>query len=274
MIDPSMLANRWHPLADRAIFRLSGPDRVRFLNGQVTNDVRKVSPEVTLPACLCSIKGKVEALLWITDLGESLRIDGELDQADWIGQRLDRYLIADDCELHEETGQWQLIHHFVQETGDPAARRLACPGFDRWISRSDPSRSEPFAGDTRIAAAEWDSLALRSAVPVVGREITGNEFPAELALDEWAVDFHKGCYLGQEVISRIESVGRVKRCLRVACSQKNISQGEAVRNLTGVYGKATRNFLSADGGLHWGLVLFDSDVRSPQVSGCQEVAPA
>lgn len=259
MIDCSTLTNRWHPLADRAIFRLSGPDRIRFLNGQVTNDVRKVNAERALPACLCSIKGKVEALVWITDLGESLRIDGELGQADWIGQRLDRYLIADDCELEEETGQWLLIHHFIQETGDPAARRLACPGFDRWISRNEPSGSGAFAEDARIAETEWESLALRSAIPMAGREITGNEFPAELTLDGWAVDFHKGCYLGQEVISRIESVGRVKRGLRVACSEKNISQGESVRNLTGAYGKATRNFSLQIGHLHWGLVLFDLD---------------
>ncbi len=273
MIDLSTLANRWHPLPDRAVFRLSGPDRVRFLNGQVTNDVRKVSADLSLPACLCSIKGKVEALVWITDLGESLLIDGELDQAEWIGQRLDRYLIADDCELHEETGQWQLVHHFVPETGDPAARRLACPGFDRWIRRGDLTGTEPFADDARIDADEWDLLAVRSVLPLAGQEITGNEFPAELGLDEWAVDFHKGCYLGQEIISRIESVGRVKRCLRAARSLKKIGRGDAVRNSAGIYGQATRIFFTPDESVYWGLALFEMDSSIAQTIDFEDVTP-
>lgn len=273
MIALSNLADRWHPLADRAIFRLSGPDRVRFLNGQVTNDVRKVSAELALPACLCSIKGKVEALVWITNLRESLLIDGELDQAEWIGQRLDRYLIADDCELHEETGQWQLVHHFVPETGDPAVRRLASSGFDRWIRRGDLTGTEPFADNARIDAGEWDLLALQSVLPMAGQEITGNEFPAELGLDEWAVDFHKGCYLGQEIISRIESVGRVKRCLRAARSPKKIGRGDAVRNSAGIFGQATRNFFTPDESVYWGLALFELDSRITQNVDFEDVTP-
>lgn len=271
MIDPSTLANRWHLLPDRAVFRLSGPDRVRFLNGQVTNDVRKVSAELSIPACLCSIKGKVEALVWITDLGESLLIDGELDQAEWIGQRLDRYLIADDCELHEETGQWQMVHHFVPGTGDPACRRLACSGFDRWMRQDDLMSKTLFAEETRLAGMEWDLLAVQSILPLAGQEITGNEFPAELGLDDWAVDFHKGCYLGQEIISRIESVGRVKRSLRASRSPEKIGRGDAVRNSTGMIGQATRNFFTPDESFYWGLALFELDSRIAQTIDFEDV---
>jgi len=274
MIDPATLTGRWRPFEDRAIFRLSGPDRVRFLNGQVTNDVRKVSPQRSLPACLCSIKGKVEALIWIADLGESLLIDGELDQADWIGQRLDRYLIADDCELLEETGQWQLIHHFLPETGEPSSRRLAIPGFDRWISQEGAAETERFAVDRVINDAEWDLLAVRSVIPMAGREITGNEFPAELGLDEWAVDFHKGCYLGQEIVSRIESVGRVKRSLRAASSASFVGQGSEVRNAVGTSGRVTRNFSFSDERLYSGLVLFEQKARREQPVEFEHVTPS
>jgi tRNA-modifying protein YgfZ len=273
MIDLTNLVNRWYPLSDRAVFRLSGPDRVRFLNGQVTNDVRKVTKELSLPACLCSIKGKVEALVWITDLGESLLIDGELDQAEWIGQRLDRYLIADDCELHEETGQWKLIHHFVPGAGDPASRRLASSGFDRWKRSGDQGNEALFSEITRLAALEWEILAVRSVLPLAGQEITGNEFPAELGLDEWAVDFHKGCYLGQEIISRIESVGRVKRSLQAVRSLKKIGRGDLVRNSEGNFGQATRNFFTPDESVYGGLALFELDSRVIQNVDFEDVAP-
>ena len=60
------LEGKWIPLANRAVFRISGPDRVRFLNGQVTNDVSRDLSKEAVAACLCTLKGKVEALLWVS----------------------------------------------------------------------------------------------------------------------------------------------------------------------------------------------------------------
>ena len=56
----------WSILRDRSLLELKGPDAVRFLNGQVSNDVDRDLSSVVVPACLCSLKGKVEALVWIT----------------------------------------------------------------------------------------------------------------------------------------------------------------------------------------------------------------
>ena len=54
-------------LSDRAKLRLTGNDRIRFLNGQVTNDVRKASPDLSLPACVVNAKGKIDA--FVVNLG-------------------------------------------------------------------------------------------------------------------------------------------------------------------------------------------------------------
>ncbi|MCG8601566.1 MAG: hypothetical protein MI807_15600, partial [Verrucomicrobiales bacterium] len=86
------LSGRWVNLSERAVIRLTGSDRVRYLNGQVTNDVTKVDGKRSVPACLCNAKGKVEALIWISKEGDSLLIDGEISQRDQIMERLDRYL--------------------------------------------------------------------------------------------------------------------------------------------------------------------------------------
>src|SRR5690606_28867098 len=97
------VAGRWRRLEDRAVFRLVGPDRIRYLNGQVSNDVSKLDGG-SIAACLCAIKGKVEALVWIHADGEALVLDGELRQREFLRTRLERYLIADDCELEDATG--------------------------------------------------------------------------------------------------------------------------------------------------------------------------
>jgi folate-binding Fe-S cluster repair protein YgfZ len=109
-------------LKDRAVFRFTGPDRVRYLNGQVSNDVAKATESLAIPACLCTIKGKVEALVWIRADGESLLVDGEGSQREALHARLERYLIADDCEIEDVSEQVRLYHHFAGEAAGGAAQ--------------------------------------------------------------------------------------------------------------------------------------------------------
>lgn len=251
------LRGRWVNLSERAVIRLTGSDRVRYLNGQVTNDVTKVDGNHSVPACLCNAKGKVEALIWISKDGDSLLIDGELSQRDQIMERLDRYLIADDCELSDETGNLTLIHHFQEPADGAATRRIASTGCDVWLETPDV----PFKPENEIKRDEWNMLGLRSSLPLAGQEITGSEFPAELRIDEWAVDFQKGCYLGQEVISRIKSVGRVKRQLCLIFAEHSFTQDSTLRNDKGEEFTATRDSEKISAGYHlaiaWGKAVRD-----------------
>ena len=259
MIDLPLLEGRWRELTGRAVFRLTGGDRVRYLNGQVTNDVAKVSPALSLPACLCTIKGKVEALVWIHADGESLLVDGEGEQRDALHARLEKYLIADDCEIGDVSGEVRLFHHFSGESaGGAESRRLRVPGRDLWLPRD---AAPPFAREDVISDGEWAVAGLLSALPLPGREIRAEEFPAELGLDAWAVDFHKGCYLGQEIVSRIRSVGRVKRLLRVVVADRPLAVGESVSAPSGESGIITRPSLTDGAGREISLALFS--VPSP-----------
>ncbi|MDA7922266.1 hypothetical protein N9B21_01885 [Verrucomicrobiales bacterium] len=215
----------WIQLEERAVFRLTGPDRVRYLNGQVSNDVALDLEANAIAACVCTLKGKVEALVWISSDGDSLIIDGELGQREELFARLDRYLIADDCELHDITGELTLIHHFNQNAPGIPSRRSLTAGKDLWIP---PSRSHSLSEKKQLSPETFQFSQLLAKIPKANCEITANEFPAELGLDTWAVNFHKGCYLGQEVISRIESVGRVKRALILATTDQSLPQGTNV----------------------------------------------
>ena len=253
MIDPPSIIGRWVPLEDRAVFRITGPDRVRFLNGQVTNDVSGPLDQASVAACLCTIKGKVEALVWISADGDSLLLDGELKQRDRIHARLERYLIADDCEIIDETGETRLFHHFIEGVPGVISRRFALAGRDLVLRADDIL---PFDSSGRITGDELKHLKLLAAIPESGHEITGEEFPAELGLDRLAVNFHKGCYLGQEIISRIESVGRIRRRLRVIQSDVLLSAGTSVESDRGETGVTTRGSMELGEKIFLSMAIF------------------
>lgn len=260
------LRGRWKSL-ERAVFRISGPDRVRYLNGQVTNDVSKLGDGQSLPACLCTIKGKVEALVWIRAAGEDLLLDGELRQRDFLSARLDRYLIADDCLIEDLTESLDLVHHFAEERAGSPSRRLLRPGWDLLL----PKGSGPGSSAEAISDEEWEAAALVSRLPRSGEEINADEFPSELGLDTWAVDFHKGCYLGQEIVSRLQSVGRAKRKLILVSSPLPLDRGARVRTAEGLGGLSTRKSLRIEENRHVALALVGIGSRSSESGDFQAV---
>ena len=235
----SIQEGAWFDLTgSRALFRLSGPDRARFLNGQVTNNVDINLSRESIPACLCSLKGKVEALVWITadSDNEVILIDGELSQREQIFGRLDRYLIADDCELEDVTGDWRLVHQ-VGETDGRAANRVGIAGVDLWMKTGDAPDLDP---ESELSAIDWEKLSVLSGIPIAEYEISEGVFPSELRLDKWAVDFRKGCYLGQEIISRIESVGQTRKNLFLLETEKPLEKAEEVMGSGTKIGIVTR----------------------------------
>ena len=142
------------------------------------------------------------------------------------------------------------------------------PGRDLWMRGEDAGHPDK----TKIPTEEWRVLLIRSGVPESGLEITGEEFPAELGVDQWAVDFHKGCYLGQEVVSRIESVGRVKRALRITVAEASLERGTQLRNAYAESGKATRDFLPQIEKKFIGFGLFQTVPNSAQMIDLEPVA--
>src|SRR5262249_31576425 len=88
-------------LSARAKFRVTGADRFRFLNGQITNDLRKASETVAIEACVLNAKGKVNAHIFIAALGESFLVDAEPDLRETLEARLERYVIADDVQIED-----------------------------------------------------------------------------------------------------------------------------------------------------------------------------
>ena len=248
-----MTAATWHALSSSGAIadlssgvrlRLSGPDALRYLNGQVTNDVRKLRPGHALPACLTNHKGKLEAFVHLTLAPDgALLISADGDLRDFLPLRLEKYLIADDCVLEDVTETTTLLHllaaaeqiaSLLVDGEHPAVtNRFSLPAS----APTEPAPSHGNAGSDRplfqghdlwttpdrlpfwlsrfpvLSAEDQSTLEVLHGIPAWGHELTQGLLPPEAGLDATAIDYHKGCYIGQEVISRIRSVGRVNRLL-------------------------------------------------------------
>jgi folate-binding protein YgfZ len=162
------------------VIEFRGPDAVRFLNGQVTQDVRKVmaSGDV-LPSCVTDAKGKLQFRVWLAkgNADDAVLVFCSVEMLEDLEARLIRYLIADDVEVRNVSDEIAL-DDFQFPHANLSERERIVQGIPRW-----------------------------------GSEITAGMLPPEAGLDVTDISYNKGCYIGQEVISRIKSAGKVNRHL-------------------------------------------------------------
>ena len=217
-------------LSARAKLRVGGADTFRFLNGQITNDLRKASETVAIEACVLNAKGKLNAQIFISVLGEAFLIDAEPELRETLRARLERYVIADDVQIEDVTDEFSLFHVFTEkptalESGRIlSARRFATTGWDIW---SDSARHDAVGRELASAYLFIDSVAaelirIEQGLPRWGRELTDEIIPIEANLEQRTIDYQKGCYIGQEVISRIKMSGQTNKRLCGLISLNNI----------------------------------------------------
>jgi folate-binding Fe-S cluster repair protein YgfZ len=90
-------------LSARAKLRISGADRLRYLNGQISNDLRKATEITAIHACVLTAKGKINADVFITADADSFLVDSEAKMREALAARLERYVIADDVQIDDVT---------------------------------------------------------------------------------------------------------------------------------------------------------------------------
>jgi folate-binding protein YgfZ len=208
-------------LSERAKFRVTGADRLRFLNGQITNDLRKANETSAIEACILNAKGKTDAHIFVSASGESFLVDAAADLREKVKLRLERYVIADDVQIEDVANQFSLFHVLSQPT--PAlqsgrivsVRRFAEPGWDIWV---DAVRHRALLQELTSRWTPCDSdaaevMRIEQGIPRWGRELTEEIIPIEANLEQRTIDYQKGCYIGQEVISRIKMSGQTNKRL-------------------------------------------------------------
>ncbi|MEO6261335.1 MAG: hypothetical protein ABIP32_02355, partial [Chthoniobacterales bacterium] len=118
-------------LGQRALFRLEGADRLRYLNGQVSNAVSKATDSSAIQACILTAKGKLCAVVWIWTAPDAILIESDPDLHDSLQARLERYIIADDVTLIDESDRFHLVHVIDPDfTEGIAVLRFGVPGRD------------------------------------------------------------------------------------------------------------------------------------------------
>ena len=203
-------------LSPRALWRLTGSDAARYLNGQVTNDVTKLVEGKACYAAVCTAKGRMEGDVSIALHASEFYLDSDANLRESLGARLDKYLIADDAVFEDVSELWQLLHVFgataphSPESGFVIAyNRFGVPGYDIWMTASN----QVIAGPT-VDADILEILRLEQGIPRWGAELTANTLPPEAGPHMLnAISYTKGCYVGQETIARLKSVGHVNRTL-------------------------------------------------------------
>ena len=211
---PGSLEPRFVNISPRTVLCLSGPDRLRFLNGQVTQDVSLASSGQAVYSCILNAKGQLDAVCHIREHGDRYLIDAPLELREDLLARLDRYIIADDVELTDESDEWIVSHLTCSNPPDChnalfwTTKRLASPGLDLF-SRSSFSMK----GVRETTLESYEMTRTLQGIPKWGSELTVGLLPPEAGLEKDAISYAKGCYIGQEVISRMKHAGKMNRHL-------------------------------------------------------------
>src|SRR5258708_6188718 len=209
-------------LSDRAKLRVTGPDRIRFLNGQLTNDLTKPERGLWVYTCALAAKGKLCGDLFVTPLKDALLLDYEAALRDSMPARLEKYLIADEVELEDVTEQFALFHvpdvmlpdAILAEGTVTTSNRFAIEGKDLLLPATLKNVVPELVSESPLTDSKLKEFRIERGIPRWGTELSEEVIPNEAGLDERAISYTKGCYLGQEIISRIKSLGHVNRHLR------------------------------------------------------------
>jgi folate-binding protein YgfZ len=231
-----------YDLGYRARISLTGSDRVRWLNGMVTNNIRDLAVEHGVYAFLLNPQGRILGDLYAYNRGDSILIDTDSSQTEKILATFDHYIIMDDVEVKNLADQMTALgiagpksRTFLESAGFaiPDLEPLQVLPF-RWqdidcsiVRGEDPDflPYEIWLAPDRVRRV-WDALLAAGATPAgfealelhrivsgtprYGVDIRERDLPQETEQTH-ALNFNKGCYVGQEIVERIRSRGAVHR---------------------------------------------------------------
>lgn len=201
---------------------MTGGDAATFLQGQFSQDLRGLAAGQGVYGLWLTVKGKVLADSFVirsTHEGEYWVLSYAV-AAEVIRARLEAFIIADDVTV--EPAEAEPLALTIVGDAPPVApdgvwvlpsRRIR--GAVEWVFEpaAEAAVTQVLAGWPEIELSVIDSARIRSGLPAVPRDIGPEELPQEGGLEVDAVSFNKGCYLGQEVMARLHSMGRVRRRL-------------------------------------------------------------
>jgi tRNA-modifying protein YgfZ len=177
---------------DRGVLAVTGSDRAAWLQGLLTNDVTALRDGESQYAAYLTPQGRMISDMHVFARGDRLLLDVPLPLAAPLRDRLDGLIFSEDAQVSDESAQlfvWTVIdkHRFIEVVG------AALP--------------EAYASLTEITMDTFEVIRVERGVPKFLADMTEDTIPLEAGIEERAISFSKGCYVGQEVIVRVTHRG-------------------------------------------------------------------
>jgi folate-binding protein YgfZ len=254
-MDPYAAMTEAVALVDRAEsgkLALTGPEAKAFLNGQVSNDIEALTPGSGCYAALLTHKGKMLADLRVIDTSDELLLLCERPALQALFDALRRFKVGFDCELHKRTVERGLLSligptadeltgtvpsaehaNVAAEIGGAPVRLVRTDlGIDVVCDSADTDRVRAALldlGAVQIDEAAADVLRIEHGRPRYGVDLDDSVIPQEAGLNDRAVSFTKGCYVGQETVARLHWRGKPNRHLRGLRLGEEVQPGTELR---------------------------------------------
>ncbi len=231
----------------RGKIQVIGSDRLRWLNGMVSNTVQSLPEGEGNYSFLLSVQGRIQGDCYVYRRSGDLLLDTGFDQIPALMRHLDHFIIMDDVELADVSHQWTALSlagpgaprvlatldfappaSSVQNARMSSTRigevpctiveayHVAVPRFELWFAPEHVLaiwETLQAAGVTPCGLEAMEALRVLEATPLYGIDLNDRDLPQETAQTR-ALNFSKGCYLGQEIVERIRSRGKVNRQFR------------------------------------------------------------
>jgi len=239
--------------SERGKLALTGSEAKGFLQGQVTNDVEALVAGAGCYAAFLTPKGKMLGDLRILDTGDELLLDTERVALQELFNMIRRFSIGYDAQLHKRTVERGLLSligpasetvagltglpvaehsHLAHQIGDATVRAIRTfGGVDLLCEAADTealAETLEHAGAEPVSGAAVECLRVEQGRPRYGVDLDDTVIPQEAGLNERAVSFTKGCYVGQETVARLYYRGKPNRHLRGLRLSEPVASGDQI----------------------------------------------
>jgi folate-binding protein YgfZ len=225
--------------SERGKLALTGSEAKAFLHGQLTNDIEGLTPGTGAYAAFLTHKGKMQGDLRVLDVGDELLLDTERATLQELFNMIRRFKLAMDVELHKRTLEMGLLslvgpraravagaqdlparehaNARAQLGGHPVVLAVTDSGIDVFCAAEhtgDVRAALEAAGAVAVGEAAAEVVRVERGRPRWGLDLDDSVIPQEAGLNDRAVSFTKGCYVGQETVARLFYRGKPNRQLR------------------------------------------------------------
>jgi len=233
---------------DRGKIAVTGEDRVRWLHGMVTNDVKGLAPGTGCYCFVLDAQGRVQSDCNVFMEIERLIVDCEAQFTGKLMAVLDHFIIMDQVELTDISKEMGTLAVFGDLPDTTGLIVYPVPNAT-WLWGPPARLGEIAAGAPHISPEDYETARIEAGIPRYGVDIDDTTIANETGLDR-AMHYNKGCYIGQEIVERVRSRGHVNRMFSKLRSEKKLAAPATVE----VDGKEVGRTTSAAGGVALGYL--------------------